>query len=638
MGLYQAIRKDREFKFLLVGVGLSLFFELSSLLSWSWPAEWRLITALVLIFLVAWDVFKDGLKAIKELNFKSINLLMTLAAIGAFLLGEYEEGCVILVLFALAEKLEDYGFQESKSTIESLLSCVPKTANRVQESIKTVPVKDLAVGDLILIRPGEMIPVDGKVHSGQSLVDESSITGEPLAQEKHQADLVFAGSLNQQGSLTVQVLKTFQDSTLSQIVQLTLSANSEKSETETFIRKFTSLYTPTILILTLAIITLPPLILNPQSKEVWLQWFKQGLSLLVISCPCALVISTPLSIYAAMTNAARHGLMIKGGKYLELMARVKIIALDKTRTLTLGKPQVSRVIPLAKLSSEEVLACAAGLETHSEHPLAESLISYAKSQSIQIHKPSEFKSAVGLGISSDCLTCQDGKHYLGKLEYIESQIQIPQIIKQKILDLKSTGETIMVVSSSEEVQGVITFTDTIKSETKESLDKLKKLGLHPVILTGDHSSAAQKVAQEIGIKDVFADLQPSGKSDIIKEFEKQNKKTVMVGDGVNDAPALAHATVSIAMGAAGNDTAIETAKISILNDHLGLIPALITLARKTLATIKFNTWIAVITKFIFLILAFSGHGQLVLAIIADVGLTLFVVLNSLRLAQTRIES
>jgi Cd2+/Zn2+-exporting ATPase len=360
-------------------------------------------------------------------------------------------------------------------------------------------------------------------------------------------------------------------------------------------------------------------------------WFREALTLLVIACPCALVISTPISIYAAIGNASSRGALIKGGKYIEALGQIKVVAMDKTRTLTYGRPKVTDVVPLANNSREHLLACAAGIESYSEHPLAQSIVEAARSENLTLHKVENFQAVLGKGASAECVVCYDREHLIGKLPFITEQVAVGEEVATCVEMLQRAGKTSIVVSNRREVEGVIALMDEIKPESKEVVAELKRLGVETVMLTGDNHAPAASVAREVGITEIRAELLPEDKATAIKELTARYGAVAMVGDGVNDAPALALSSVGVAMGAAGSDTAIEAASVAILNDRLELIPYLIRLGRRTISTIKINTALAVGTKLVFIILAIFGMSSLALAIFADVGVTVLVILNSLRL-------
>lgn len=622
--------QDTKFLWLIASVALVAVFEFLSLLGEDYKLrrEIALPFFAAIISAVGWKTLWNGLKALAKLNFRSINLLMTIAVVGAFYLGEYEEAAVVIVLFALGERLESFGIQSSKSALQALVDRTPKTALIRQENneIET-KLEEIKIGDVLIIKPSDMIALDAEVLTGASSVDESTITGEPLPKDKHTGDRIFAGTLNMQGYLEAKVLKTAKDTTLAKIIETTFAATKTKAQTQKFIETFAGYYTPSIIVIAALLVLIPTLVFGQPFNP----WFEQAITILVIACPCALVISTPISIYAAIGNASAKGALVKGGKYIEAIGQVKAVAMDKTRTLTYGKPKVTDVIPFGETSREHLLACAAGIETYSEHPLAQAIVNAAKSEKLELHRAENFEAVMGKGAKADCVVCYDKHHCIGKLPFITEEHQVQDEVVKLIEELQQRGKTSIVISNHSGVEGVIALTDEIKTESRATVLELKELSVDTVMLTGDNQSPAHAVAKEIGITVVKAELLPEHKADAIKELLQQYGATAMVGDGVNDAPALALSSVGIAMGAAGSDTAIEAASIAILNDRLELIPYLIRLGRKTISTIKINTTFAVATKLVFVILAILGLSSLALAIFADVGVTVLVILNSLRL-------
>lgn len=624
----KSLWQDNKFRWLTFSVALVAVFEISSLLGYRLPSYLGFPFFAIVILLVGWQTLFNGLKALSKLNFRSINLLMMIAVAGAFYLGEYEEAAVVIVLFALGERLESYGIQSSKSALQALVDKAPKTALVRQDGIeKSLKLDEIKVGDVLIIKPSDMIALDAEVLKGASSVDESTITGEPLPADKHVRDKIFAGTLNMQGYLEAKVIKTAKDTTLAKIIETTFAATKAKAETQKFIEKFSAFYTPSIIIMAVLLVIIPMLFLGGEFEI----WFREALTLLVIACPCALVISTPISIYGAIGNASSRGALVKGGKFIEAVGQLKAVAMDKTRTLTYGKPQVTDIIPFGEKSREHLLACAAGIESYSEHPLAEAIVAAAAAENISLHQVRNFQTVLGKGAKADCVVCYDKHHCIGKLPFITEEHHVQDEIVQKVEELQKNGKTSVVISSHDSVEGVIALTDEIKAESKAVVAELKSLGVKTIMLTGDNYSPAMSMAKEVGITEVKAEMLPENKAEAIKELLDKYGATAMVGDGVNDAPALALSSVGIAMGAAGSDTAIEAASIAILNDRLELIPYLIRLGRETIKTIKINTALAVLTKLIFIVLAILGVSSLAMAIFADVGVTVLVILNSLRL-------
>ena len=627
------LRQDSKFLWLILSVATVAVFEFLSIAGIHLPPVVAAPFFAALILAIGWRTLLGGLKALLKLNFRSINLLMVIATAGAFYLGEYEEAAVVIVLFSLGERLEQFGILQSKSALQALVDRTPKTARTktADDAEIELPITEIKIGDTIVIRPSDMIALDAEVLTGASSVDESTITGEPLPKDKHQGDLVFAGTLNMQGYLEARVLKTAKDTTLAKIIETTFAATKTKAETQKFIEKFSKFYTPAIMLVAVLIAAVPPLFFG----QAFNGWFEQAITILVIACPCALVISTPISIYAAIGNASARGALVKGGKYIEAIGQIKVVAMDKTRTLTVGKPKVTDVLPFGEITREHLLACAAGIESYSEHPLAEAIVEAANRENLQLHLVENFQAVLGKGARADCVVCYDKPHCIGKLPFISEEHTVQAEVVSLVDRLQAAGKTSIVVSSNRAVEGVIALTDEIKSESRATVDELRALGVETVMLTGDNRASAEAVAKTVGITEVRAEMLPENKADAIKDLIKRYGATAMVGDGVNDAPALALATVGIAMGAAGSDTAIEAASIAILNDRLELIPYLIRLGRRAIKTIQINTAFAVLTKLIFVVLAVFSLSSLALAIFADVGVTILVILNSLRLLKFR---
>ena len=617
---------DKKFLFLLLAITIVVVLEVLSIIGIQIPMPYAPFVFAAFILGIGYNVLWIGVKALFKVQFSNINLLMLISVIGAFYLKEFPEAAVLIVLYVLGERLEDIGIENSKSALDELVSKAPKTAF-VKSQNQNVPIDKIAIGSIIQIKAGEMIPLDGKIISGETTVDEAAITGEPIAKDKRQGDNVFAGTLNKNGFVEMETTKLSVDTTFSKIIRLTFEATANKSETQKFIQQFAKYYTPVMLALSILLFVVPVFVLNLDFNH----WLQQAITLLVIACPCALVISTPVAIYAAIGNASAKGALVKGGKYIEALASIKAIALDKTRTITFGNPIVSDIFPLNGTSREKLLACTAGAEIFSEHPLAQAIVDASKKEGFEPHKTEGFKSIMGKGATAKCLVCEDETIYVGKLDFIQETQTIDNEAVKIVEQLSSQGKTSVVVSFGNGVAGIIGLMDEIKPDSEAALKELEALNIEPVMLTGDSEKAANYVAHQVGIEKIFGNMLPENKAEKIKELLQQYGKVAMVGDGINDAPALAQSTVGIAMGAAGSDTAIETANIALMNDKLSLIPFLIRLSQKTLRRIKFNTIGAIAVKLIFITLAFIGFSNLVFAIAADVGVTLIVILTSLNL-------
>lgn len=617
---------DKKFIFLLAAVILAVALEILSLTGIEIPLPYSPFIYGTFILTIGYRVLWNGTKSLLKLDFACINLLMLIAVIAAFYLGEYSEAAVVIVLYVLGEKLEDIGIENSMSALDNLVNNSPKTAI-LKETRESVPVEQIVVGTIIQVKPHDMIPLDGTIESGNTSIDESSITGEPIPKDKTTGDSVFAGTLNKNGFIEIKTTKPANDTTFAQIIELTYKAQNNKSEAHKFIQRFAQIYTPIVMVLSVLLFIIPVFIFKQDVN----QWLNQAISILVIACPCALIISTPTAIYAAIGNASTKGILIKGGKYLEALSGIKAIGFDKTRTITYGNPVVSDVIPMDGTDIEELLACGAGTEIFSEHPLAQSIVDYAQSQGYEPHVIKHFESVVGKGAKATCLVCNEKTVLVGKLNFIEQHHPVTPKVGKILERLSNEGKTCVIVSCNNEVKGIIALTDEIKPDSANTIEQIKNLNIEPVILTGDNKKAAEYVASQVGINVVFGELLPQNKSEMIQNLLEQYQSVAMVGDGVNDAPALAKSTVGIAMGAAGSDTAIEVANIALMNDKLSLLPFLIRLSRNTVSTIKKNTIVAITIKVLFIFLAFSGYSNLVIAIAADVGVMLLIVLISLKL-------
>ncbi|MEO0312611.1 MAG: hypothetical protein RIQ89_2268 [Bacteroidota bacterium] len=623
---------DKKFLLLLFAIAIVIALEVLSILGTHLPMPYAPFVFAAFILGIGYKVVWNGVKALFKLQFSNINLLMLIAVIGAFYLKEFPEAAVLVVLYVLGERLEDIGIENSKSALDELVSKAPKTAF-VKSQNEFVHIDKIAVGTIIQVKAGEMIPLDGKIISGETAVDEAAITGEPIPKDKRAGDILFAGTLNKNGFIEMETTKLSVDTTFSKIIRLTFEASSNKSETQKFIQQFSRYYTPSMILIAVLLFVVPVFVLNLDFNH----WLQQAITLLVIACPCALVISTPVAIYAAIGNASAKGALVKGGKYIEAMASIKAIALDKTRTITFGNPIVSDVFPLNGTSREELLACTAGAEIFSEHPLAQAIVDASKKEGFEPHKAEGFKSIMGKGATAKCLVCEDETIYVGKLDFIKEHQHTDKETEKIVELLSAQGKTSVVVSFGEGVAGIIGLMDEIKPDSASALKDLEALNIEPVMLTGDSEKAANYVAQQVGIQKIFGNQLPENKAEKIKELLQQYGKVAMVGDGINDAPALAQSTVGIAMGAAGSDTAIDTANIALMNDKLSLIPFLILLSRKTLLRIKINTIGAILVKLLFILLAFLGYGNLVYAIAADVGVTLLVIYSSLKIVNFHIK-
>jgi len=551
-----------------------------------------------------------------------MNVLMTTAVIGAIIIGEWWEGAVVAFLFAASNALETYTTEKNRRSIRSLMHTMPEVAHRLVNGIpETVEVKEIADGEMILVRPGEQIPLDGIVIDGSSWVNEAAITGEAMPQNKERGSRVYAGTLNGNGSLTVQVTGTWQDSTLSKIVRLVEEAQENRVPLQQFVDRFARVYTPAVMLLAAAVAVVGPLVQNGN----WGEWAYKGLALLLVACPCSLVLAAPVSVVAALTNAARQGVLIKGGVFLEAVGTVQAILFDKTGTLTKGEPEVKEIYTASGVSEEELLAVAAGLEAHSEHLLAQAVRQKAEERGIKPFPVTDFIAIAGKGIQG---IINERLYLIGSLAYLQEN----GIATEEVSQLAQKGETVIAIACEKRLMGALLLKDTVRKESAAVLAALRKLGINNLqMLTGDRQQAAIALGAELGLDQVRAELLPQDKEKTVRQTEETWGKVAMVGDGINDAPALAAATVGIAMGAAGSPTALETSDIALMGDDLTNLPYLIRLSRHTTAVIRQNIVLSLLLKTAAILLVFPGWLSLWLAIVADMGASLLVTLNGMRL-------
>lgn len=617
------IKKYEEvlFSTLLIVIGfISLFTN----------GEENIVTTLLFlaaILIGGYSLFKVGFQNLLRLDF-DMKTLMTVAIIGAAIIGEWAEGAIVVILFAISESLERFSMDRARQSIRSLMDIAPKEAlvrRNGQEIL--VDVESVAIGDVMIVKPGQKIAMDGLVVKGYSAVNQAAITGESVPVAKEVNDEVFAGTLNEEGLLEVKVTKLVEDTTIAKIIELVEEAQGERAPSQAFIDKFAKYYTPLIMIIAGLVAVIPPILFNGD----WGTWVYQGLSILVVGCPCALVISTPISIVSAIGNAAKKGVLIKGGIYLEEMGGIKAIAFDKTGTLTKGVPVVTDFKLLKDLSSEkELLANVAALENRSGHPLASAIVRKANEMGISYKGivVENFESITGKGIKG---SIEGTTYYIGSPKLF----QATTVDLSQITAFQEEGKTAMLIGTKDETLAIIAVADQIRESSKDVISKLRSHGIKTIMLTGDNDSTAKTKGHEIGVSDVQAELMPEDKLKYIKELRSDYGKVAMVGDGVNDAPALAAATVGVAMGGAGTDTALETADVVLMADDLTKLPFTIKLSRKALNIIKSNIIFALGIKILALLLVVPGWLTLWIAILADMGATLLVSLNSMRLLRVK---
>lgn len=609
--------------FLAAGWAVEIFFQLP-----------LLATGLYLAAMLSGGsgTARKALSSLKRLGF-NMNVLMAVAVTGAALIGEWREGAVVAFLFSVSESLESYTMDRARQSIRALMEVAPKAAFLRRDGREiSLPVGEIRLGDVLIVKPGEKIAMDGEVIAGNSSVNQAAITGESIPVRKKPGSGVFAGTLNQEGALEVKVTKLVKDTTLAKIINMVEEAQAQKAPAQAFIERFAKYYTPAIILLAAAITVFPPLLLGMP----WHPWVYRGLALLVVGCPCALVVSTPVAIVSAIGGAARNGVLVKGGAYLEETGLLSVVAFDKTGTLTKGEPEVTDIIPvLGGIGEDELLQVTASVEKISEHPLAKAVYQKAREKGINLAAVSDFKSVAGKGARANFngLLIVVGSPKL----FRDSGIDISTA--EKILKrLQSEGKTPILVGIDKKLTGVLAFADTIRESSRETIKQLADLGiLKTVMLTGDNYPTAELTAKKAGVNDFLAELLPQDKVAAVSELRKKYGKVAMVGDGVNDAPALAAATVGIAMGGAGTDTALETADVVLIGDDLSKLPFAIRLSRASLRVIKQNITFALLIKFAAVLLVFPGWLTLWLAILADMGATIIVTLNGIRLNWIRPE-
>ncbi len=561
-----------------------------------------------------------------------MNLLMTIAVVGAAAIGEWFEAVTVAFLFSVSLLLESWSVGRARRAIAALMELAPSTARMRDKNGKEieVPAEEVAVSTIFIVRPSERIPLDGRVVRGSSEVNQAPITGESVPVPKSEGSEVFAGTINGDGLLEIECTKPAGDTTLAHIVRMVGEAQSRRAPSEQWVERFARVYTPVVLVLAVTVLVLPPLVLG----GAWLDWLYRSLVLLVIACPCALVISTPVSIVAALAAAARNGVLIKGGLYVEAPAHLQAIALDKTGTLTAGKPTVVDVVPMSGHDEVELLQRAAALESHSNHPLARAIVAAAHERKVSIPGADEFEIIQGKGAIGRI----DGKPYwLGSHRYLEERGQETPDVHERLQAMQQAGRTVVVIGNDSHVCGFITLADSLRPTAAQTLRQLREAGIkHLVMLTGDNEGTARAIAGAVGIDEVHAELLPSDKVKVVESLVGKYGQVAMVGDGVNDAPALGRASLGIAMGAAGSDAAIETADIALMADDLSKLPWLIHHSRRTLAVIRQNIIFSLTVKGLFVILTFAGFASLWAAIAADMGASLVVIFNGLRLLRVNV--
>ena len=658
------------FEFLLTGLNPELLATAG--------IEFALADILFLAAVVAagTTILQNGYYSVLNRNL-DIDLLMSIAIVGAvtaslfFGAGLYMEAALLAVLFSVAELLERYSMDKARNSLQELMDLSPDeaTVRRNGEEV-VVPVDEVAVGDVVLVRPGEKIPMDGTVVDGESAVNQAPITGESVPVDKVESDEVYAGTINEEGYLEIEVTSKAGDNTLSRIVEMVEDAQANKTEREQFVERFAGYYTPVVVTLAVLTAVVPPLLIDGtvtvglagyavNFPGGWETWFLYGLTLTVLACPCAFVISTPVSVVSGITSGAKNGVLVKGGNYLEAMGAVDAIAMDKTGTLTKGELTVTDVVPLNGKNEEDVLRCARGLESRSEHPIGEAIVDHAEDRDVSTPEVTDFESITGKGVQA---ALEGRTHYAGKpglfgeLGFDLSHVHATtdggvvttktrelcernnclDLLEETVPELQSQGKTVVLIGTEDELEGVIAVADEIRPEARRTIASLYDLGVERIVmLTGDNERTARAIAKEVGIDDFRAELLPDEKVEAIRELDESYEGGVaMVGDGVNDAPALATASVGIAMGAAGTDTALETADIALMGDDLTRLPYLYELSHTANDVIRQNIWVSLAAKALLAIGVPFGLVPIWAAVlVGDAGMTLGVTGNAMRLSQ-----
>lgn len=603
--------------FALVAEGVSYFAPDTA----AWKAA-GMVVAAVAIGLAGLETYAKGLQALRHARL-NINALMSVAVTGAFVIGQWPEAAMVMALYAIAELIEARAVDRARNAIKGLVDLAPTDAEVQQAdgSWKRMLASEIALGAVARVKPGERVALDGIVTRGSSSINQAPVTGESIPVDKEPGDPVFAGTVNENGEIEFRVTAAANDTTLARIIHAVEEAQGSRAPTQRFVDRFAAIYTPTVFVLALAVAVLPPVFLGWE----WLAALYKALVLLVIACPCALVISTPVTVVSGLASAARRGILIKGGTYLENARRLKAVALDKTGTITEGKPQLVASAPWGNADEADVFQRAKSLAARSDHPVSRAI---AEGLGGTITDVEGFGALLGRGVEGVI----DGERLvLGNHRLLRERGQTDPALDEALLAHEAEGRTVTLLASDRGVLGLFAVADTVKASSVQAIAQLKRLGVVPVMLTGDNEATAQSVAREAGIDDARGGLLPQDKLDAIDEMRKRYGSTAMTGDGINDAPALARADIGFAMGAAGTDTAMEAADVVIMNDDLGRIAETIRLSRRTHAVLWQNIGLALSIKAVFFALAIFGSATMWMAVFADMGASLLVVGNGLRL-------
>lgn len=587
----------------------------------------------VAMTIVLQPIARSGWNALRINRTFNINLLMTIAAIGAILIGEYLEAATVIFLFAIAEAIESYTTDKARDSLRQLMALKPAVADVVdaEGNITTLPVAEVVIGAQVRVMAGERIPLDGRIVQGASAVDQATITGESVPVHKQAGDDVYGGTVNGMGNLLIEVTRHASDNTLARIIRMVAEAQSQRANSQRLIDQFATYYTPAVVVLALLVAILPPLIFgapfhNTPDEQGWLY---RALTMLVIACPCALVISTPVTVISAITHSARRGVLIKGGLHLETLGKVRAIALDKTGTLTQGAPTVQRVVALQD-DATNLLGLASAIERHSTHPLAQAILNHAQAEGAPHYDAEHVQTLAGRGVQG----IVDGHEVvIGSHRHFDEMLTHDASLCDAIHAMEAEGYTAILIAVDGQVRGYLGIADAIRPESITTLQALKAQGIYPVMCTGDNATVAGIIAHQVGIEDVRAGLLPEDKVDVVRALRQSHDVVAMVGDGINDTPALALADVGIAMGGAGTAQAMETADVVLMSHGIGQLSAIIQRARFARRLIMQNVALSLIMKAGFLVLAMFGGASLWVAVFADMGMSLLVTANGMRVGR-----
>jgi Cd2+/Zn2+-exporting ATPase len=615
---------------MMLGAGVSI--ALGAGLGWLGQETWALLPYALAVALSAGEPARAAWRSVQR-RVMDIHVLMMIAVAGALILGEWFEAATVIWLFGVSEWLEAQTMARARRAIRDLMTLAPSEAlARRGGDVVTLPVEQLVIGDVVLVRPGERVPADGHVRSGESAVNQAPVTGESFPVEKGAGDQVFAGSINGNGALDVEVTRLAQDSTIARIIHQVEVAQAQRAPTQTMVDRFARRYTPAVVGLAVLLAVVPPVIGAVEalawSGGDWGTWAYRALVLLVVACPCALVISTPVTVVSALTVAARAGVLIKGGAHLERLAAVRCVAFDKTGTLTDGHVSVTDVLGVNGATAHDVLAVAASLEARSEHPIGRAIVGRARDAGLDVVAGERFRALPGLG--AEALVAASTA-VIGSHRFFESQQLCTDAVHARMAEIEAGGGTPVFVGQAGAALGVIGLAARMRDGSGDVVRALRQAGVeHVVLLTGDTRRSAESIRLASGVDEVYADLMPADKVTLVEMLRREHGTVAMVGDGVNDAPALVTADVGIAMGVAGTDVALETADVALMADDLAQLPFALRLGRATVRTIRANVAIALGLKLAFVLLAAAGMATLWMAVLADTGASLLVVANGLR--------